>query len=164
MKTLNSFADMALTLVEREVAMAEALHAGLKKVAARVEKTAKAEIGRYQAEVGPFPAWPALADSTEERKAALGYPADAPLFATGEMKDSVEHQVEGLEAAIGTPDPKMVYHEFGTSRMPARPVFGPAGFRNRDTIRKLVGAAAVAGIIGEEQIHAALGYDFETED
>jgi hypothetical protein len=38
----------------------------------------------------------------------------------------------------------MVFHEFGTSKMPPRPVLGPAAFRNKLAIQRLVGEAALA--------------------
>ncbi len=164
MKHLNSFAELATEFVEVKVGLYEALHHGLERVALKIQKTAVAEIGHYQAAAGPFPEWPLLADSTENQKARDGYPADAPLLATGDMQDSIEHQVEGLEANIGTNDEKAVYHEFGTDRMPARPFMGPAAFNNKEPIRQLIGAAVVAGFVGDEQIHNALGYDFETTD
>lgn len=92
----------------------------------------------------------------------MGYPADAPLEATGQMRDSISHKTHGLEAVIGSTDPKMVYHEFGTAKMPARPVMGPAVFRNKEFIRRTIGTAAVEGIVGGRLIHAALGYNFSS--
>jgi len=163
-KSLEGFAAMALELVEVEVGLGEALHLGLEKVAVKIETTAKDEIGHYQDAVGPFPAWPLLADSTEERKAALGYPLDSPLYATGEMQDSIGHETQGLEALIGATDEKMVFHEFGTKNMPARPVLGPAAYTNKPAIELLVGAAVVAGFVGGDRIHEALGYDMKTSD
>lgn len=163
MKHFESLGEFALHLVETEVAIVEMLHVGLERVAARIEKTAKSEIGHYQDQTGPFPGWPQLADSTEDRKAALGYPADAPLYATGEMQASIGHEVHGLEAVIGSADEKLVWHEFGTAKMPARPVLGPAAFTNKKAIEMLVGAALVSGLIGQDKIHEALGYDFATK-
>lgn len=63
---------------------------------------------------------------TQKEKAGYEQP-DAPLIATGELRDSVRHTVEprpfGAVAEIGTEDEKMFWHEFGTARVPARPVF-----------------------------------------
>jgi hypothetical protein len=53
----------------------------------------------------------------------------------------------------------MFYHEFGTLKMPARPVLGPAVLRNKEYIRRVLGAATVGGLIGGIGIHKALGYD-----
>ncbi|WP_223253600.1 HK97-gp10 family putative phage morphogenesis protein [Chromobacterium amazonense] len=138
------------------------LQHGLERCAKRIEKTAKEEIGHYQAAAGPFPAWEQLADSTDQEKARLGYPVDAPLLASGTMRDeSFKHEVAGLEAIVGSTDKKMVYHEFGTSKMPPRPVFGPALFKNRAFIEKTIGRAAMSGLIGGDRIHPSLGYDSE---
>ena len=161
MREFTSLAEFAIKLIELQAAEVVALQAGLEKVARAVEKTAKSEIGNYQNAVGPFPAWAELADSTESRKIAMGYAVDAPLLATGEMRDSIEHQVSGLEAEIGSNNDKMVYHEFGTSRIPARPVLGPAAYRNRKKIEMILGHAAVTGLLEGTGIHPSLGYDFE---
>lgn len=155
----KSLGGLALHLAGQEVALLASLHAGLEKCANRVQKTAEAEIGHYQPGIGPFPAWADLADSTEERKAKMGYPSDAPLEASGEMGRSFSHVTHVLEAVIGSTDPKMVFHEFGTPKMPARPVMGPAVLRNKEYIRRVLGAATVAGLIGGSAIHASLGYD-----
>ena len=161
MREFASLAEFAVKLIELQATEVIALQAGLRAVARAVEKTAKAEIGTYQDAVGPFPAWAALAESTEESKAKKGYPADSPLFATGEMRDSIQHQVSGLEAEIGSNDDKMIYHEFGTATIPARPVLGPAAYRNKEKIEKLLGRAAVIGLLDGDAIHPSLGYDFE---
>lgn len=160
----KSLGEMAMHLATRAPEIALELHHCLEKVAQRIEASAKAEIGHYQPAKGPFPEWPELAQATKDDRVRAGFTADDPLLRTGEMRDSISHQVEGLEAAIGSTDEKMVWHEFGTERMPARPVLGPAAFMSKHTIQMLVGAAAVSGLIGHDQIHAALGYDFETKD
>ncbi|WP_059284911.1 hypothetical protein [Aquitalea magnusonii] len=81
------------------------------------------------------------------------------------MANEITHEVNGLEAVIGARDTEagriLVYHEFGTSKMPPRPVLGPAAFRNKDFVLKLIGRAALSGLLGGEQIHPALGYDQE---
>ena len=161
MREFTSLAEFAVKLIELQASEVLALHEGLKRVAQVIEKTAKSEIGVYQNAVGPFPAWAPLADSTESRKAAMGYPSDAPLLATGEMRDSIQHQVGGLEAEIGSNDEKFEYHEFGTSKMPARPVLGPAAYRNKRKIELILGHAAVTGLLEGTGIHPSLGYDFD---
>lgn len=151
--------SLALHIATAEVAMLASLEAGLEKCAVKIQKTAEDEIGHYQSGIGPFPAWADLAESTETQKAKMGYPADAPLEASGEMGRSFSHATHALEAVIGSTDPKMFYHEFGTLKMPARPVLGPAVLRNREYIRRVLGAATVGGLIGGVGIHKALGYD-----
>lgn len=161
MRSFDSFGAFAVHLLEREVATVVALQAGLHHVAKAIETSAKAEIGQYQQTVGPFNAWDSLAESTEAEKARLGYEPDAPLLRTGGLRDSITHEVDGLEAAIGSDDDVMVYHEFGTPKMPPRPVLGPAAIHNKQRIEKIVGAALVTGLVGGDMIHPGLGYDFK---
>ncbi|MDY7559965.1 hypothetical protein QN366_04815 [Pseudomonas sp. CCC3.2] len=157
----HSLQSLALHMATAAVAEIAALEHGLEKCAKRIEKTAKDEIGHYQSGIGPFAAWAPLADSTETRKAEKGYPADSPLLATGEMRDSITRKTHALEAVVGSTDPKMVYHEFGTPKIPPRPVLGPALLRNKEFIKKTIGHAAVSGLIGGKSIHSSLGYDGE---
>ena len=161
MKTFNSIAEFITHLATLELAVAHEVRKGLERSARLVERTAKEEIGEYQPRVGPFPAWAPLAESTEAEKARHGYPTDAPLLRTGEMRRNIDHEVHGLEAVIGSPDERAVFHEFGTSRMPPRPIFGPAVVRNKHKIQMILGAAVVSGLIGGERVDAALGYDFK---
>lgn len=169
---LGSLGEMGMFLAMRVPEIAIELHHGLERIAQRIERTAKAEFGHYQPATGSFPEWPELAESTKDDRAAKGFAENEPLLRTGELHDSIEHEVHGaeLEAVIGSKDERMEWHELGTERMPARPVLGPAAFLNRDAIQKLVGAAVVAGLIGKTdfheagEIHDALGYNAKTAD
>ncbi|MGF6154035.1 hypothetical protein [Pseudomonas fluorescens] len=154
----KSLGSLALHFAQAAVAEIASLEHGLEVCAKRLEETMKAEIGHYQPGIGPFAEWAELADSTEESKAAKGYPAESPLKASGEMGDSFHHERHGLEAIIGSTDPKMVYHEFGTIKMPPRVVVGSAVLINKEFIRRTLGKAAIEGLIGGRLIHAALGY------
>ncbi len=155
----GSFAAFAEHLVVRQIATLEALHAGLETVAVLIEETAKDEIGFYQPEVGPFQDWAPLADSTEAEKARLGYQLDAPLLREGKLRDSIEHEISGLEAVIGSKLDIAEYQEFGTATIPPRPFIGPAAFHNKKNIKEIIGAAAVTGLIGGNLIHPSLGYN-----
>lgn len=160
----NSLGELAIHLVEAQAHMVLSLHHGLERASKLVERTAKSEFGVYQPQQGPFPAWAPLAESTLERKEADGSaPPDNPLVHSGDLRDSIEHEVVGHEAVIGTKDPLMVFHEFGTSKMPARPVLGPAAFRNKEHIKRILGEAMVEGLLGGESIHPSLGYDYDTK-
>jgi HK97 gp10 family phage protein len=144
--TIYTPLGFAEKLVKLVVAEEFALHEGLKVVAKGIEKTAKKEIGHYQSAVGEFPAWAQLAESTEREKERLGYNRNEPLLRTGDLRDSIQHEVEGFEAVIGSKSQVMVYHEFGTVKMPARPVIGPAAYRNKEKIKRILGEAAVIGL------------------
>lgn len=121
----------------------KSLHEGLKQVAEAIEETAKEELGVYQDAIGPYPAWAPLAESTVADRIAKGFTPDDPLLRTGELRDSIVHEVHGLEAIIGSTDEVMEYMEFGTSKMPPRPVMGPALHHNAEKAQKLIGNAAV---------------------
>lgn len=133
--------------------MALDLHAGLDLCATLIEKTAKDEIGHYQGESGPFPSWAPLADSTMREKERLGYTGrfstDDPLYRTGEMQQSIEHQTGELEAVIGTNSPIAPYHEFGTDKMPPRPFIGPALVHNKENIERIIGGFAASALVPE---------------
>src|SRR5574340_1454777 len=124
MREFDSLAKFAEHLAVASVSIAVAEHKALEQCARLVEKTAKESIGEYQPESGPFPSWAPLADSTEAEKARLGYPVDAPLLREGDLRDSIEHEVEGLEAVIGSKSEIAEYQEFGTEHIPPRPFIG----------------------------------------
>ena len=166
MRSFDSFGAFADHLVVVAGSEKIALHEGLKKAAELIEATARAEIGVYhdavgttQGDIGVFPAWAQLADSTERQKEAMGYPLDSPLLASGEMRDSFSHKVTGLNAVIGSDDPVAVFHETGTENMPPRPVFGPAAVRNEDKVLRILTEAAAAGLIGGDWMHAPISKD-----
>lgn len=161
---MKEFADVALFaehLLLLNLAIERSVHKGLEKAAKLIENDAKRQIGHYQDAVGPFQDWAPLADSTEAEKARLGYPIDAPLLRDGHLRDSIEHEVSGLEAVVGSKSDIAVYQEFGTKTIPPRPFIGPAAFKNKEAIQKILGKALVEGLIGGEAIHESLGYDFE---
>lgn len=168
---MNEFSDLgafAAHLAKRAVKTVAVLQAASEAIGVLVEKTAKAEIGHYQEAVGPFPAWAELADSTKESRLAAGYTENDPLLASGELQESFSHQSTALEVIVGTPEEKMIYLEFGTSKMPPRPVLGPAVFTNKEKIEAIAGTAAMSAIFNSESgvmpVHEALGYNFKTSD
>lgn len=159
MKSFDSMGKFALHLAERVIAGRAALEEGLELAAQVIEKEARDELGTYQSAIGPFPAWEELAESTKDSRVAAGYTENDPLLASGAMRDTFGHERERLEAVIGSTDEKMIFHEFGTSRMPPRPVFGPAVLRKEKEVAALIGAAGVAAIVGGKLVHPNLGYD-----
>jgi phage gpG-like protein len=102
----------------------------LEKIGKHLEKKANEKIGRQQ--VG----WEKLADSTEEEKVRKGYPANAPLLATGKLRKSIGHTVEGRTVTIGSTDEVMVFHEYGTHKLPPRPVFESLAAENAEFIHR----------------------------
>jgi hypothetical protein len=74
------------------------------------------------------PSWPGLAEATIEDKEYLSskgksVPPPNPLLRTARLKNSIEGGAIGLAGVIGAGDYVMVFHEFGTSKMPPRPIF-----------------------------------------
>lgn len=132
MKTFKTFGGAAAHLERLALGGHEVTQHIAERTGEIVEARAKDMIGHYQPGSGQFVQWAQLAESTEAQKAAKGYPQNAPLEATGEMRDSISHRVEagllGAKIVVGTNDEKMAYHEFGTEKMPPRPVLGPAMF------------------------------------
>jgi len=141
--------------------LSEEVHHGLKQVAVAIETTAKEEIGHYQAAAGPFAAWEPLADSTVADRVSKGFTPDDPLLRTGELQDSIVHEVGDWEATVGSTDPVMIFHEFGTSKMPPRPVIGPALFHNAEHVQKLIGDAAVSVFVGGDRLKKSDDYTLE---
>jgi hypothetical protein len=145
--------DSVLKFVEHLTVLAasihEAEHKALDEALVLLEKDMAARIGQYQDASGRFPAWAPLAESTEAEKERLGYPSDAPLLREGDLQQSFTHSTDGpREGLVGSTDDTMLYHEMGTSKMPPRPVVGPAWFDNSEKVRRLLGHAVAEAIIG----------------
>lgn len=147
MKEFTSIAQMITHLAVMDAAVTLSLHHGLKKCAVAIEATANSEFGVYQGEVGAFAGWAPLADATQAARVALGYTPDDPLLRSGDLRESVSHQIDGLEAVIGSDSDIMVYQELGTDRIPPRAVLGPAAIRNKVLINRTLGHAVAEGLL-----------------
>jgi len=126
-------AAMSALLITKGEALEAHLVDAMQQAAQLVRQEAQDEIGVYQA------GWVQLADSTEQQKARMGYSANAPLLATGQLKNSFEYNVSGLKAVIGSNDRTIKYHEFGTSKMPPRPVLLTSVTKKKNEIIELIG-------------------------
>lgn len=144
-------------LVLAEGAVKRHTHAAFERALVVIEKDAKDQIGHYQPAVGEFPAWAPLAESTEAEKARLGAPAGAPLMRHGALYASIGHEVHGDEGVVGSTDPTMVFHEFGTAKMPPRPVLGPAVVNSRKKVEAILGRALVDGLMGGQVVPGGKG-------
>jgi HK97 gp10 family phage protein len=147
-KEFKSFGSFAAHLTKLAATGHEVTHHMVKAGAEEIEKTAQGEIGFYQTDIAPYPDWALLADSTEAEKARLGFEPDAPLLRTGEMKKSIHASVEGNEAVVGSNDGILKYHEFGTDRMPPRPVLGPAAHHSSPRIMSQFAKTTFAWLAG----------------
>jgi hypothetical protein len=94
---------------------------GVMKAAEHLKKVIEDKHGEYQ------PGWARLAPSTVDRKMRNFGISDSPLIETGAMRDSYFIQpattATAISAQVKSNDPKLEYHVYGTSRMPARDPF-----------------------------------------
>lgn len=122
------------------------LHASGPKIVERacqiVQKKANAAIGKEHE------LWPALAASTIADKKAHGFPTPKPLLRTGELRDSIEYTVAGLEGAVGSNLDRALWLEMGTSKMPPRSYLRSSAIASEDKIARMAAAATVAALSG----------------
>ncbi len=136
MMTSEQFAE---ALAETITTIRPRLEIGLDKVGELAQTMAASYIGHYQE------GWPPLAASTLADKAAKGFAVPAPLLRTGEMRDSIKRELDPveLEVVVGSSDPKALWQERGTSRIPPRPFLGPAMLHALPFAEETFGAIAV---------------------
>lgn len=131
MRTFSSpkaFADfLRRMLAQEEAAAAKGLEAGARIVL----EEAKGSMGRYQDKSGPFPAWKPLADDTKKDRVRQGFPADEPLLRSGRLRDSIEHNIRGEDAYVGSRSKLAEIQEFGSKdgKLPPRSFIGGAAAR-----------------------------------
>lgn len=81
--------------------------------------------------------------------AALLVEGDAKLRApvdTGNLRSSINHQVDGDRATVGTNVEYAPHVEYGTSRQSAQPYLEPALRDNKDKISKIIRDAIRQGV------------------
>lgn len=97
-----------------------------------VEKEAKRVIGAYDY------GWPQLKDTTQAERSRLGYPPNEPLLRTGELRDSITHEIEhGDTSYVGSPLKIARYQELGTQHMPPRSFLMGAAMAKEKEIHEL---------------------------
>jgi len=74
---------------------------------------------------------------------------DEPWLRSGALRDSVEAQADGLQAAVGSSNPAAVPQELGTARMPARPFLAPVAAGMGEEVARAVGSAVAAALRGD---------------
>jgi phage gpG-like protein len=121
------------------------VHEALEHAAVIVEDESKRVIGTYDY------GWAPLKPATVARKSN----GDTPLLETGEMRESIEHVVQGKSAHVGSNNDKAVWQELGTSRgIPPRSFLGEAARRKGPEVAQAIGAAIAMGL----GTSGALGY------
>src|ERR1700752_1742880 len=129
----DSFSKLAGAFAATAVELEHHARESMNKACEVLENSAKGALGTY--EFG----WPPLAASTLDRKGA-----DTPLLETGELRDSIGHTLESPKIGwVGTNDPKAAWHEFGTSRIPARPFLGGAVNAKGKEVSEVFGKKAI---------------------
>ncbi|MCG7388749.1 hypothetical protein [Pantoea sp. ACRSB] len=141
---------MDLDMFAREISLASAkiateVELGFHVIVKEIEETAKEELGVYQPAVGPFEAWSPLTESTKADRARAGYAEDEPLLRSGGLRESIESEVTGLAAIVGTKSEIGLWLEVGTDRIPPRPFIGPAYVRKIDPLMESIGLAISRG-------------------
>ena len=111
-------------------------------------KEAKSEFGVYQDEVGPFKAWPELAQATKEDRVAKGFTENDPLLRSGKLRDEIVSERDHESVTVGSEDPVMAYQELGTGKIPPRPVLGTALFKHIDGLVDHFGKLGYLGLGG----------------
>jgi HK97 gp10 family phage protein len=120
---------LAIIFARAATEIKHAHHDILENASELFEKSAKDAIGNDAYIFG----WPPLAGSTIARK---GF--DRPLYETGELQNSIQHNVDDHEAYVGTDVEYAKYQEYGTSRIPARPFLGGAIIHEEKHIPEVV--------------------------
>lgn len=152
MKTYQSFGALARALERAAAELPETYAAAMQAGAESVKRDAQARIGHRQ------PGWQELAESTVAEKTRLGYAGvpvpggdgdQNPLLRTGDMRDSIKAEASAEGFVVGSADDVLAYQELGTSRIPPRPVLGPALLNTAPALTSVLGAAVEKTLAGE---------------
>jgi hypothetical protein len=120
----------AALFTEMGVRYQAGIHDALDTACRVIETEAKRVIGTYDY------GWTPLQPETIERKAT----GDSPLLETGEMRDSIEHTVEGKSGHVGSDNDKAVWQELGTSRgIPPRSFLAGAAMHKGHEAARAIG-------------------------
>ncbi len=123
MKIGGTARDLAATLAGLPIE--QTAQQALSAAAERLAETIRAALST------PAPAEPGLA--------SIGH--DAPWLRTGALRGSVSVQADGGRVRVVSADKAARAQEFGTARMPPRPVLGPAAAADGRAIADAVGLA-----------------------
>lgn len=129
----------------------EAKRAALSVSGKIVQEKARSLFGHYHTNPEPFGEWPQLAESTQSQRKSQGWSANDPLFRSGELRETIHHEeVSDNVEVIGSPDLIMHYQEFGTDKIPPRPVLGPAALSTGEAVTETVGIAIYEAIASKK--------------
>ncbi len=133
-KVFNSLGDFAAHLLTVQADIKAAEEAAVVQACKIVKRTAKGMIGHEQ------PMWEGLKPETIARKKR----GNTPLLETGELRASIEmsaphRQGDTVVGYVGSNNEKAVYHELGTSKIPARSFLGQAAIGKEREIHEMTG-------------------------
>jgi phage gpG-like protein len=152
MRTFDNFSSFALHLGVIVAANEIKTHESLKVATEYLEKKIKDRFGNYlRTDEGAFEKWKELAPATKADRVRKGYTPNDPLLRSGELRDSIQSEVRGLEAVIGSDSDIMVWQELGTSRIPARSVLGAEAYMAKDKIAEFVAISTIDRIAGKNE-------------
>jgi phage gpG-like protein len=86
--------------------------------------------------------WPALSPETKKTQPGM-------LLETGEMRDSIEWTAEKNEGFVGSDNDKALWHELGTTKMPARSFLMGAALHKMPEIMLMAAELAMKKMAGE---------------
>ena len=89
-----------------------------------------------------------LAPATQDWRTRYGYTPDDPLVMTGSLRSSVVMNPGFLSAEVGSADPRFQWQEFGTSKIPPRPVF-QISIANTAIQSSMIGAKVIGRMFGD---------------
>lgn len=138
--------QFAREMSSASTSIATGLEVSFRVIVKEIEETAKEEIGVYQPAYGAFESWAPLAEATKADRVLQGYSEDEPLLRSGELRDSIESEVVGLAAIVGTKSEIGLWQEVGTSHIPPRPFIGHAYVRKIDPLMEAIGQVISRGL------------------
>jgi HK97 gp10 family phage protein len=146
MKTLNSLSDLARALEQNAKQMQAALAGALKTSAIAVADAAKDKLdGKDKPQD-----WPELSDAAKAEHVRKGYDENAPLLASGALRDSIQYRSTEKSFEVGSDSQIAVYQELGTATIPPRPFLAPALHNKIPSILETVGKAVEKALAREK--------------
>ena len=141
-KIFNSLGEFAAHVATVQADIRAAEEAAVVKGCKIVQRTAKGMIGHEQ----PF--WQGLKPETIARKAR----GNTPLLETGELRASIEmsaphREVDEVVGYVGSNNEKAVFHELGTSKVPARPFLATAAAGKEREIHEMTGRLIFGALV-----------------
>lgn len=133
-------------MLKLSVAVALETRLAIEEACVIVEHEAKRVIGTYDY------GWVPLAQATIDDRSRQGFNPDEPLLRTGELRDSIQHTVIGLDGYVGSDNMKAVWQELGTKTIPPRSfLMGAAQHKVGEVVEK-TGLAINAVMTGRKPV------------